>query len=503
MKNAKAGTLAFLGLALLAQIAGAAVWEGSANSAAGRSLQGEAYGIATNSFPRNTVVDVTNLENSRTVRVLVVSGQSNSGLLATLSRSAAESIGISGGSVRRVRISQPADAVAFAHIRRGPLPGPAEEAPGAEAARPHEAADPEPPETAGGAAATAAPGAGAAGAPAEAAAPTGAAQAAATGRASAPGGAAMAAGAPAEAAAPAAAAVAAGAPAQAAAPDGAAMAAGAPAEAEAPTEPGSWLAGAHSRPGAAQPAAAAALLAAPAPGGAAPSGAAPGGAQQAAQAAGAQQPRAIGERTLPASMPARPARTIAHVPQIYVPNFRLIPTEERLPPAPREHALAPEYFIQPIELGQEAPEAPIAEAMEPGALAMAEEPEPACPSAEAAQIAAEAAQGGAHGGAAHAALFSAVASLERDAWYVQLGAFRDPLSAAEEIGRAGAYPALVQQIGSEAEPMFRVLLGPLNQGESAALLRRVRSVGNGEAFVRQGERIRGAPYSPPALARRN
>jgi len=71
---------------------------------------------------------------------------------------------------------------------------------------------------------------------------------------------------------------------------------------------------------------------------------------------------------------------------------------------------------------------------------------------------------------------------------VQLGAFRYTCSVEEEISRIGAtypYPVLVQNIGTESDPMFRVLLGPLNQGESAAVLRRIRSVGNTQAFVRQ------------------
>jgi cell division septation protein DedD len=92
-----------------------------------------------------------------------------------------------------------------------------------------------------------------------------------------------------------------------------------------------------------------------------------------------------------------------------------------------------------------------------------------------------------------------VAGLDGGQWYVQVGAFRCPVGAEAEIRRASArhpYPMVVQNVGTEAEPVFRLLFGPLNQGESAAALLRVRSMGNDAAFARQGERIRTSPYSP-------
>jgi len=44
----------------------------------------------------------------------------------------------------------------------------------------------------------------------------------------------------------------------------------------------------------------------------------------------------------------------------------------------------------------------------------------------------------------------------------------------------------MQNIGTDTNPMFQVLLGPLNQGESATILRRVRSVGKYDRIYKTG-----------------
>jgi len=46
------------------------------------------------------------------------------------------------------------------------------------------------------------------------------------------------------------------------------------------------------------------------------------------------------------------------------------------------------------------------------------------------------------------------------------------------------YPLAVQNVGSDTNPMFRILLGPLNQGESGAMLQRFKSIGYSDAFIR-------------------
>jgi hypothetical protein len=85
---------------------GASIWEGSATVSPAGELPEGAYYQATNSFPHNTVVEVTNLENGRTVRVTVASGLDSPGLLATLSPNAADALGIQTRGSGRIRMTQ-------------------------------------------------------------------------------------------------------------------------------------------------------------------------------------------------------------------------------------------------------------------------------------------------------------------------------------------------------------------------------------------------------------
>jgi len=91
----------------------ASVWEGAAAAASGGELPETGFYIATNSFPANTVVDVTNLDNGKTVRAVASSGLDTPGLLALLSRDAANAISLQSRSLGRISISQPADPAAF------------------------------------------------------------------------------------------------------------------------------------------------------------------------------------------------------------------------------------------------------------------------------------------------------------------------------------------------------------------------------------------------------
>ncbi|MCL2763521.1 MAG: hypothetical protein FWD36_10045 [Treponema sp.] len=101
----------------------AAVWEGVSAVVSSEELSGT-YSIATNTFPRNTVVDITNLENGKMVRVIVATGLDNAGLLAMLSRNTADAIDLRHDSTCRIRITQPPDAIAFSRFRLGPIASP-------------------------------------------------------------------------------------------------------------------------------------------------------------------------------------------------------------------------------------------------------------------------------------------------------------------------------------------------------------------------------------------
>ena len=97
----------------------ASVWEGTATASIGNEFPDTGYYAATNSYPINTVVDITNLENGRTLRVIVMSNLENPGLLVVLSRDAASALGINPRSIGRVRMNQPSDAIAYSRFIGG------------------------------------------------------------------------------------------------------------------------------------------------------------------------------------------------------------------------------------------------------------------------------------------------------------------------------------------------------------------------------------------------
>jgi hypothetical protein len=111
--------IALGGAAAIFILIGASIWEGSAAVAPGGVLPAAGYYAATNSFPRNTIVNVINLENGKTVQVTVSAGLDNAGLLILLSKDAAEAIGIQGQRTGRVRIMEPADPIAFSPFTEG------------------------------------------------------------------------------------------------------------------------------------------------------------------------------------------------------------------------------------------------------------------------------------------------------------------------------------------------------------------------------------------------
>ncbi|MCL2600794.1 MAG: SPOR domain-containing protein [Treponema sp.] len=461
MKDVKTKVLVCLVLAASVLFV-SATWEGAATSVATGELATETYGIATNSFPRNTVVDVTNLENNRSVRVLVVSGLNNSGLLATLSRGAADSIGMNGNSVRRIRITQPSDSIAFAHIRRGPLPDLDE--------------------------AVAPDGSGASADTLEAPASMETELAGAV--SSVPAG-----------------------PQTVAPADRGSAEVAMPAEPE-PDATGGYAWIVDERPTYAQaydPSSGDSMLAYTRQDESAydllahgqddldldmdmyldlydipqiavfPEESAPYVALETMDTQLGSMPDVQGEMTPAISRPAGPVRTVMHEPQIYVPDFRftMVPDEERLPPV-RERGIGQADIIAPI--GETlASGLPPASALDVFGDLETRDTQP---------------QGHNVGLTVHRDVPSnfspfrveLVSSLERNRWFVQLGAFTNFKRVEEEISRLEMgypYPVIIQKVGTDTNPMFRVLLGPLNQGESAAVLRRVRSVGHTEAFVRR------------------
>lgn len=107
------GCIAVVSLFLLPA---SSVWEGAAVQADGGLLPEKGYFIATSSFPRNTLVDIVNLENNRSLRVVVVQELDTAGLLALVSKEAAEYLGMRPRVVTRIRMSMPADPIAFSRF---------------------------------------------------------------------------------------------------------------------------------------------------------------------------------------------------------------------------------------------------------------------------------------------------------------------------------------------------------------------------------------------------
>jgi outer membrane biosynthesis protein TonB len=74
-------------------------------------------------------------------------------------------------------------------------------------------------------------------------------------------------------------------------------------------------------------------------------------------------------------------------------------------------------------------------------------------------------------------------SLDRGKYYVQVAAQPENLveNMLNQIDRSFA-PVVLKG----TDNLYRILIGPLNQGESAAVLARVKSIGYKDAFVRRG-----------------
>lgn len=88
----------------------ATIWEGAAAADSKGELPENELCMATNAFPVNSLVEVTNLDNGKTVRVIAVSALDAPGLLAILSKEAANRIGLQSKSLSRIRISQGEDS---------------------------------------------------------------------------------------------------------------------------------------------------------------------------------------------------------------------------------------------------------------------------------------------------------------------------------------------------------------------------------------------------------
>jgi cell division septation protein DedD len=134
-------------------------------------------------------------------------------------------------------------------------------------------------------------------------------------------------------------------------------------------------------------------------------------------------------------------------------NIILVPSQERIPQT-EQPGIDPEFIIPPIESPPPSPSARSA---------------PAQPSVS-----------------QNSPPFKAplISSLERGKWYVQIGLYSRADHVQDAINRVGkASPVVIQNVGTDTKPMFRVLLGPFSQSESKTMLQRFKNNGY-EAFIR-------------------
>ncbi|MEW5816901.1 MAG: SPOR domain-containing protein, partial [Spirochaetota bacterium] len=75
-----------------------------------------------------------------------------------------------------------------------------------------------------------------------------------------------------------------------------------------------------------------------------------------------------------------------------------------------------------------------------------------------------------------------------DAFYIQLGAYSDlRLAQALKDSFLAIYPVTLYESGKPEKPLYRVLIGPVNQDESGSLLYNFRAKGFKDAFIRAGD----------------
>ncbi|MFP4373953.1 MAG: SPOR domain-containing protein [Spirochaetaceae bacterium] len=151
--------------------------------------------------------------------------------------------------------------------------------------------------------------------------------------------------------------------------------------------------------------------------------------------------------------------------------------EDSLPPAIRpedeRRAEVPEDAVLTLEPAEERPPekpaervAETEEADEPEEPGQREEPAEAAPSED----------------------LPLVRSLDRSRYYLQVGAYSSAGSARQAVERLQPeYPTGVLADGGDERTLYRVLVGPLNEDERGSVLYFVRAMGYRDAFIRQAD----------------
>ena len=98
---------------------GSSPWEGAAAVAPEGVLPSSGFFVATNSFPRNTIVEITNIETGIRTTAIVANTLDSPGLLAIVSQEAAQLINMRPGSISRIRMIAPQEPIAYQRFVEG------------------------------------------------------------------------------------------------------------------------------------------------------------------------------------------------------------------------------------------------------------------------------------------------------------------------------------------------------------------------------------------------
>ncbi len=107
MKKNKTILFGAILFALVSVMPAWAIWEGNAGIAASTEFPSAGFFAKSDMFPKNTIVEIVNLETDIAIRVVIVGASGVPGLVAMLSPEAAAALNVKTGSVSRVRISIP------------------------------------------------------------------------------------------------------------------------------------------------------------------------------------------------------------------------------------------------------------------------------------------------------------------------------------------------------------------------------------------------------------
>jgi cell division septation protein DedD len=157
-------------------------------------------------------------------------------------------------------------------------------------------------------------------------------------------------------------------------------------------------------------------------------------------------------------------------------------------PPPRTEVPAPEVLVRvPEEAGE--PQGPwvdpIADAPKPSPAPEAPRVTVITPAETRADTPPVPAQPGAYPSGEFSVPVNVITELEKGKYYVQLGAYRNAASIESALLKIDpGYPLKVQPSGSADNPLYRLLVGPVNLGESGALVQRFKGSGYRDAYVR-------------------